>query len=110
MYAEIFYLLRSRADGQYLVARPGRPDSEQTPEQAPDQKPDPGFLLMFREHADALSYLNTHGASVARQFAVESIPGSQLKALMTRWGFAGLGMVSDPLLPQVDFLRQDRSI
>lgn len=100
MFSEIFYLLRSRADGQYLVARPHQADRS-------DQKPDPGFLLMFKEHADALSYLNTHGSGVANRFAVESIPGSQLKALISRWGFTGLGMVQDPLLPTVDFLRKD---
>jgi hypothetical protein len=99
MFSEIFYLLRSKADGQYLVARPRADRSDQTP--------DPGFLLMFREYADALSYLNTHGSGVADRFAVESIPGSQLKALLNRWGFTGLGMVQDPLLPTVDFLRKD---
>jgi hypothetical protein len=99
MFAEIFYLLRSKVDGQYLVARPRA--------ERADQKPDPGFLLMFKEYADALSYLNTHGSGVADRFAVESIPGSQLKALMNRWGFTGLGMVQDPLLPTVDFLRKD---
>lgn len=99
MFAEIFYLLRSKADGQYLVARP-RIDRA-------TQEPDPGFLLMFKEHADALSYLNAHGSSVANRFAVESIPGSQLKALLNRWGFTGFGMVQDPLLPTVDFLRKD---
>ncbi len=107
MFAEIFYLLRSKADGQYLVARPrAEQRTEQRTERA-EPKPDPGFLLMFKEYADALSYLNTHGSSVADRFAVESIPGSQLKALMNRWGFTGFGMVQDPLLPTVDFLRKD---
>ena len=99
MFSQIFYLVRSKADGQYLVARPRTNRA--------DQAPDPGFLLMFKEHADALSYLNTHGSGVADRFAVESIPGSQLKALLNRWGFTGLGMVQDPLLPTVDFLRKD---
>jgi hypothetical protein len=99
MLSDIFYLIRSRADGQYLVARPRVAASS-------DASPSPGFLLMFREHADALSYLNTHGASVADQFAVESIPGSQLKPLMGRWGFTGIGMVQDPLVPTIDFLQQ----
>lgn len=99
MFSEIFYLLRSRADGQYLVARPRAID--------PDKPPDPGFLLMFREHADALSYLNTHGSGVADRFAVESIPGSQLKSLLKRWGFIGVGVVQDPLLPQIQFMRQE---
>lgn len=103
MFSEIFYLIRSRADGQYLVAHPRQAAD-------PDKAPDPGFLLMFKEHADALSYLNTHGATVADRFAVESIPGSQLKNLMSRWGFTGVGMVQDPLLPRIQFMQQDRSI
>lgn len=102
MFSEIFYLIRSRADGQYLVARPRQPD--------PDKAPDPGFLLMFKEHADALSYLNTHGSAVADRFAVESIPGSQLKNLIGRWGFTGVGMVQDPLLPRIQFMQYDSSL
>lgn len=103
MLSEIFYLIRSKTDGQYLVARP-RPASH------PEDQPDPGFLIMFREHADALSYLNTHAGEVANRFAVESLPGSQLKALLKRWGFRGIGMVQDPLLPQIEFMLQDDSI
>lgn len=103
MLAEIFYLIRSKTDGQYLVARP------RTASQPQDQ-PDPGFLIMFREHADALIYLNTHAGEAANRFAVESLPGSQLKALLQRWGFRGIGMVQDPLLPQIEFMLQDRSI
>jgi hypothetical protein len=99
MFAEIFYLIRSRADGQYLVARPRAAH--------PEEKPDPGFLLMFKEHADALSYLNTHATFLADRFAVESIPGSQLKNLIKRWGFTGVGMVQDPLIPRINFLQQD---
>jgi hypothetical protein len=99
MLSELFYLLRSRTDGQYLVARPrGNP---------PDAPPEPGFLLMFKEHADALSYLNRHGAAVADRFAVETISGTQLTNLLKRWGFEGVGVVEDPLLPRVDFLRRD---
>jgi len=32
---------------------------------------------MFREHFDALSYLNTHGSDLADRFGVESVPGSR---------------------------------
>jgi hypothetical protein len=99
MLSETFYLIRSKIDGQYLVARPRMPH--------PEEKPDPGFLLMFREYADALSYLNTHGSGVADRFAVETIPGSQLKNLLKRWGFTGVGVVQDPLLPQIQFLQQE---
>jgi hypothetical protein len=101
MLSDIFYLIRSTTDGQYLVARPRR-----DPNPNPDAPPDPGFLLMFKEHADALSYLNTHGSGMANRFGVESIPGSQLKALLNRWGFTGVGMVQDPLIPTVDFLQK----
>lgn len=100
MFSEIFYLVRSKVDGQYLVAHPRQPAH-------PEEQPDPGFLLMFKEHADALSYLNTHAAGVADRFAVESIPGSQLKNLLKRWGFTGVGVVQDPLLPQIQFMQQD---
>lgn len=102
MLSQIFYLVRSKTDGQYLVAHPrlNAASSEGR------DKPDPGFLLMFREHADALSYLNTHGSGVADRFAVESLPGTQLGSLMKRWGFTGVGIVQDPLVPSIDFLQQ----
>jgi hypothetical protein len=61
---------------------------------------------MFREHFDALSYLNTHGSDVADRFAVESVSGTQLKNLLKRWGFTGVGIVQDPLVPQIEFLEQ----
>jgi hypothetical protein len=102
MLSQIFYLVRSKTDGQYLVAHPR--SSAASPEVR--EKPDPGFLLMFREHADALSYLNTHGSGVADRFAVEPLPGTQLGNLIKRWGFAGVGIVQDPLLPNIDFLQQ----
>jgi hypothetical protein len=41
---------------------------------------------------------------VADRFAVEPLPDSQLNSLLKRWGFTGIGMVQDPLLPQIDFL------
>jgi hypothetical protein len=53
-----------------------------------------------------LSYLNTHGSGVADRFAVEPLPGTQLGNLIKRWGFAGVGIVQDPLLPNIDFLQQ----
>lgn len=89
-----YYLIRSRSDGRYLVAHP-HPDSESTPQ---------SYLLIFREDFDALSYLNTHGADIADRFAVESVVGSQIKNLINRWGFVGVGIVQDPLLPKVEFL------
>nr|WP_228035622.1 hypothetical protein [Oculatella sp. LEGE 06141] len=98
--SQLFYLIRSKTDGQYLVARP---KAKATSADAPPHA-DPGFLLMFKEHFDALSYLNTHGADVADRFAVESVSGSQLGKLLDRWGFSGVGIVQDPLLPQIEFL------
>ncbi|MCX7596569.1 MAG: hypothetical protein N2235_23035 [Fischerella sp.] len=92
MFSEIYYLVRSKTDGSYLTARP---NSEEL-----------GYLLIFREHFDALSYLNTHARELADRFAVESLPGSQLGSLLKRWGFSGLAVVSDPLVPKIEFLQQ----
>lgn len=94
MFTQIYYLILSRVDGRYLVAQPN----------ADSSPPGAGYLLMFREHFDALSYLNTHGANVADRFAVESVPATQLKGLLQRWGFTGVGIVQDPLVPQIEFL------
>lgn len=91
-----YYLVRARMDGRYLTAHP-RAESD------PDQ-PSPAFLLLFQEHYDALSYLNTHAAGLADQFAVESITNGQVGSLLERWGFNGVGMVRDPLVPSVEFL------
>lgn len=94
MFSQTYYLILARADGRYLVARPKvSPDSTQA-----------DYLLMFREDYDALSYLNTHGSDVADRFAVESVSGTQLKGLLDRWGFTGVGIVQDPLVPQIEFL------
>lgn len=100
VFSQTFYLLRSKSDGQYLVARPRPKDAEGA------QQPDAGFLLMFQEHYDALSYINTHGSEVADRFGVESIPGSQVGQILKRWGFNGIGLVQDPLLPRIEFLVQ----
>jgi hypothetical protein len=93
MLSEVYYIVRSKADGRYLTARPNEDTS--------------GYLLLFRENFDALTYLNTHAAEVANRFAVESIPGTQLGSLLQRWGFTGVGVVTDPLLPKVDFLQHN---
>lgn len=97
MYAQVYYLVRSKADGQYLVAR-FKPENSETKETVHS------YLLIFREHFEALSYLNAHGKDLADRFGVESIPGSQLDPLLRRWGFQGIGIVQDPLLPKVEFL------
>ncbi len=94
MFSQVYYLIRSRADGQYLLAQPDRSASSTSA----------GYLLMFGEHFDALSYLNAHAPDVSDRFAVESISGSQVKGLLQRWGFKGIGVVEDPLLPKIQFL------
>jgi hypothetical protein len=97
MFSQIYYLILSRADGRYLVARTS----------TGADSPDAGYLLMFRERFDALSYLNAHGLDVADRFAVESVSGTQLKGLLQRWGFTGVGIVQDPLVPQIEFLEHE---
>lgn len=89
MLSQVHYLIRSRADGQYLAAKP---DGEK------------GYLLTFREDFDARTYLNTHGSTLADRFGVESVSGTQLKGVLQRWGYAGVALVEDPLLPRVQFL------
>lgn len=104
MFSQLYYLVRSKLDGSYLVARPNRAEPTEG-----SRQPEPGYLLVFREHFDALSYLNTHGSDVVDRFAVESVPGSQLESLLKRWGFAGIGLVQDPLIPRVEFLSREES-
>ncbi|MBD2414354.1 hypothetical protein FACHB389_08425 [Nostoc calcicola FACHB-389] len=93
MLSEVYYLVRSKSDGRYLTARPNAEAS--------------GYLLLFRENFDALSYLNTHAGEVANRFAIESIAGTQLGSLLKRWGFIGVGIVTDPLLPKIEFLQHN---
>jgi hypothetical protein len=94
MLSQVFYIIRSRVDGNYLTAN-FKQDSSNTKA---------SYILLFREHFDALSYLNTHAPDLRDRFAVESVPGTQVTRLMQRWGFAGVGVVQDPLIPQVEFL------
>lgn len=98
MVSQLYYLLRSRADGSYLVARPHGG--------SPDQPPPAGFLLVFTADYDALSYLNAHAPDLSDKFAIETITASSLKPLINRWDFQGLGMVNDPRLPQVEFFNR----
>jgi hypothetical protein len=91
MLSEIYYILRSSSDGRYLVAHPHAETA--------------GYLLLFRENFDALSYLNSHAGELANRFTVESFPGTQLGNLLKRWGFSGVGIVTDPLLPKIDFMQ-----
>ena len=97
--SQLYYLLRSRADGSYLVARPHGSG-------APNQPTPTGFLLVFTADYDALSYLNAHAPELSDKFAIETITASTLKPLLSRWDFQGLGMVNDPRLPQVEFFNR----
>jgi len=94
MLTKVYYLVRSPADGRYLTAH--------------IEEESKGYLLLFHEHFDALSYLNTHGGELANSLAVESIPSSALGGLLERWGFTGIGIVTDPLLPKIDFLKHNK--
>lgn len=96
MYSNVYYLLRSQQDGKHLAARPEGPESDRT------------FLLIFQADHEALSYLSTHAPDLRTRFAVESVPAYQLKGMLSRWGFAGIGLVSDPTPPKVEFMQRDR--
>lgn len=100
--SQLYYLVRSRTDGQYLVAK--------MREQGTHEGDRPTYILTFTDHADALSYLNTHAGELAEHFAVEAIAPSQLSKLMQRWGYTGIGMVNDPLIPEVEFLERQRGL
>ena len=106
MVSQLYYLLRSRADGSYLVARPQRSTPGNSNDQPENQPPPAGFLLVFTADYDALSYLNTHAPDLRDNFSVEAITPSGLKPLMNRWNFQGLGMVQDPRLPEVEFFNR----
>jgi len=97
---QIYYLIRSKIDGSYLAAHPKVNDA--------DGKAKKGYLLMFPENFDALSYLNKYAGDMRDRFAVESITQSGLKNLLDRWGFNGMGIVQDPLLPKIEFLTTEK--
>jgi hypothetical protein len=98
MLSQAFYLIRSRIDGSYLAAYPNQDDRTQ------ERSPQTGYVLLFTEHYDALSYLNKHGAGVSDRFSIESLPGTQLDGVLKRWGFKGFGVVEEPLLPRIQFM------
>jgi hypothetical protein len=95
MLSALHYLIRSRADGRYLTAK-----VDETAD-----NPEIRYLMIFREHHEALTYLNTHAAELAHHFSVETIPATQLKALLQRWGYQGVGQVQDPIEPRIQFLQ-----
>jgi hypothetical protein len=94
MLLQINYLIRSKHDGKYLVARV----------QEDDDRPDVSYLLLFTEDHQALSYINTHGKSMRDRLTVESASPTQVKNLLQRWGYQGIGMVTDPLIPTIEFM------
>ena len=96
MLSQIHYLIRSPLDGKYLTAYPNTEEQQKG-----------GYLLLFQEHHNALSYLNSHAGDLANQLTVESITPNQLKGVLQRWGFIGVGIVEDALLPRIRFLSLD---
>ena len=96
MLSQANYLIRSKIDGKYLVARM----------QTETQQKEANYLLLFQEDYDALSYINTHGADFRDRLTVESVSSLQLKSLLQRWGYEGIGLVEDPLVPQIKFMSQ----
>ena len=86
-----YYIIRSRSDGKYLTARVDDDTS--------------GYLLLFKEDFEAMSYVNTHAADLANRLTVEPLASNQIGSLLKRWGFAGVGIVNDPLLPEIEFLQ-----
>ena len=93
MISQVYYLVRSQVDGKYLAAHPN-PDAAER------------YLLVFQENFDARSYLNKYAGEMKDKLAIESTTPIQLKSILERWSFSGVGVVKDPLLPNVEFLRQ----
>ncbi len=93
MLLQVNYLIRSKKDGKYLVAR------------LPDQNgAEISYLLVFNYDYDALSYINAHAQEYRNYLAVETVSPTQLKGLKQRWGYSGFGIVKDPLLPNIQFV------
>lgn len=93
MLLQINYLVRSKKDGKYLVAR--------LPEKSGIEA---SYLLVFQNDYDALSYINAHGQEYRDRLTVETASPMQLKSLLQRWDYAGFGIVKDPLLPDIQFV------
>ena len=93
MLLQINYLIRSKKDGKYLVAR--------LPEKSGIEA---SYLLVFQQDYDALTYINTHGQAYCDRLKVETASPIQLKSLLERWNYAGFGIVKDPLVPEIEFI------
>lgn len=100
MQVTTYYVLRSRRDGRYLVAT--MPNPENTEDSTPTTRS--AFLLLFQEQAEALSYLNAHAPDLSPHFGIEGLSQPQVKSVLDRMGFSGVGLVRDPLIPQVEFM------
>jgi hypothetical protein len=94
MLSSLNYVIRSQQDGKYLVARVAT--NEDVPETS--------YLLLFKTDYEALSYINTHGQDVRDRLTIESLSSIQLKSLLQRWGYQGIGLVEDALIPNISFL------
>ena len=94
MLSQINYLIRSKKDGKYLAARV----------QGENDRFEVSYLLLFTEDHQALSYINTHGKSMRDRLTVELVSPTQVKNLLQRWDYKGIGLVTDPLIPEIKFM------
>ena len=94
MLSPVNYVIRSAKDGKHLTARITQEAQQQV-----------SYLLLFKADHEALSYINTHGKEVRDRLGVESLSTTQLKTLLQRWGYQGIGLVEDPLVPEISFLQ-----
>jgi hypothetical protein len=92
MLSQTYFVVRSQTSGQYLVAHPS-------------EDPSVGFLLVFSHDYDALSYINAHAHSSRGDGRVETMSTTSLRPTLDRWQLTGIGVVSDPLIPQVEFFK-----
>ena len=93
MLLQINYLIRSKQDGKYLVARIPEQNGIET-----------SYLLVFQHDYDAMSYINTHGQEFSDRLTVETASPVHLQGLIQRWNYSGFGIVKDPLLPEIQFV------
>jgi hypothetical protein len=93
-----YYILRSKLDGKYLTARLAEPQPKE------QKQNESNYLLLFKEDFEALTYVNTHAKDLSSRLGVEPLSSIQIKSLLERWGYQGVGIVEDSLIPQIKFL------
>lgn len=93
MLLQVNYLIRSKKDGKYLVARVAEAGGIEA-----------SYLLVFEKDYDALSYINTHGKEYSDRLTIETASPTQLIGLRLRWDYSGFGIVRDPLVPEIRFV------